>query len=213
MMRRFLLVGAVGLSLLGCGSPADGGADERVGEAEQALKPACARPPTVLGIDIASYQHPGGAGIDWGTVAANRRFVIIKASEGTGYVNQYYADDSTQARANGMIVGAYHFLRYTSSGAAQAQHFLSAIGGNVPPGDVPAMLDVEDVNDSASPEQRTQIMKEWLDTVEAASGRKPMIYSGSWYWGPYMGSPGGYGGVYPMVWAAYNDCPKIPDDF
>jgi hypothetical protein len=41
-----------------------------------------------------------------------------------------------------------------------------------------------------------------------------MIYSGSWYWGPYMGSPPGYAGVYPMVWAAYVDgCPNVPDDF
>lgn len=199
------------VALGGCGAENTG---DDTSETSQALKPACAPPETVLGIDIASYQHPNNAAIDWNAVAANRRFVIIKASEGTGYTNAWYADDSTQARAHGMLVGAYHFLRYTSSGAAQAQNFLASIGGNVPAGDLPAMLDVEDVNDAASPAERTAIMKEWLDTVEAASGRKPMIYSGSWYWGPYMGSPAGYGGVYPMVWAAYTaSCPNIPDDF
>ncbi len=210
-MKTRLTIGLVFLALVGCGP--EPGSDEDLGEYAESLKPACAPGDTVLGIDIASYQHPNGAGIDWNAVAASRRFVIIKASEGTGYTNSWYADDSTQARAHGMLVGAYHFLRYTSSGAAQAQHFLASVGGTVPAGDLPAMLDVEDVNDSASPGQRTQIMKEWLDTVEAATGRKPMIYSGSWYWGPYMGSPGGYGGVYPMVWAAYNSCPSIPDDF
>jgi lysozyme len=196
----------------GCG-PAGPDDSETLGESDEALVAACPPPQTVLGIDIASYQHPGGAGIDWSAVAANRRFVIVKATEGTGYVNPYYADDVKQARAHGMVAGAYHFLRYSSSGAAQAQHFLAHFGG-MKPGDLPPMLDVEDTNDAASPGQRAAIMKEWLDTVEAAVGRKPMIYSGSWYWGPYVGGPSGYGGVYPTAWAAYvSGCPKVPDDF
>jgi GH25 family lysozyme M1 (1,4-beta-N-acetylmuramidase) len=210
--RAWVLLALV--SITGCGSGPDA-TGESVDESEMALKQSCAPQSTVLGIDISAYQHPNGAGIDWAQVSANRRFVVIKASEGTGYTNSWYADDSTQARAHGMIVGAYHFLRYTSSGAAQAQHFLASVGGSVAATDLPPMLDVEDVNDAASPGQRVAIMKEWLDTVEAAIGRKPMIYSGSWYWGPYLGSPGGYGGVYPMVWAAYTggSCPLVPDDF
>jgi GH25 family lysozyme M1 (1,4-beta-N-acetylmuramidase) len=210
--RRALGSCLVVLYLGGC--VAENGRDEDLTETSERLQPACAPAETVLGIDIASYQHPNGAAIDWTAVAASRRFVIIKASEGTGYTNAWYADDSTQARAHGMLVGAYHYLRYTSSGAAQAQNFLASVGGGVPAGDLPAMLDVEDTSDAVSPAERVAIMKDWLDTVEAASGRKPMIYSGSWYWGPYLGSPTGYGGVYPMVWAAYTaSCPKIPDDF
>ncbi len=208
--RRLFVLGFA-LASAACSGGTDG---EDLGEIEQNLKPACPPAETVLGIDIASYQHPGAAAIDWTTVAANRRFVIIKATEDTGYVNPYYADDSQKARAAGMIVGAYHYLGYTTSGAAQAQHFLSAIGGNVVDGDFAPMLDVENSVDSATQSQRVSIMKEWLDTVEQATGRTPMIYSGSWYWGPYLGSPSGYGGVYPMVWAAYvSGCPQIPDDF
>ncbi len=199
------------LGLVAACSGADGG--EQTGQSADELQ-ACPPATTVLGIDIASYQHPNGATIDWTTVAANRRFVIIKASEGTGYTSSYYAGDATGARGAGMIVGAYHFLRYTASGAAQAQHFLSAVGGTIPDGDLPPMLDVEETGDTTSVATRVQIMKEWLDTVEAAIGRKPMIYSGSWYWGPYMGSPAGYGGVYPMAWAAYvSGCPSVPSDF
>ncbi len=188
---------------------------EPLGEVEEAVKSVCPPQDTVLGIDIASYQHPNGAAIDWATVAANRRFVIVKATEGTGYTNKYYADDVAKARAHGMIVGGYHWLHYTTSGAAQAQHFLDAVGGTVAPGDFPPMLDVEEVNDSATAAERVSIMKEWLDTIEAAIGRKPMIYSGIWYWGgSYMKSPLGFGDTYPMVWAAYTQaCPKVPDDF
>ncbi len=204
------LVGLFGLALAGCSAEAVDG--ENVGEVELASKPACEPATTLLGIDIASYQHD--APIDWATVAKSRRFVIVKATEGTGYTNKYWADDVKQARAAGMIAGSYHWLHYSTSGAAQAQHFLDSVGGTVPDGDLPPMLDVEETNDAATKAERVAVMKDWLDTVEKAIGRKPMIYSGSWYWGSYLGSPLGYGGVYPMAWSYYNpDCPTIPDDF
>jgi MYXO-CTERM domain-containing protein len=208
-LAALLALFALTAATAGCGPEGPNG--ERIGDAEEDSKQACEPAKTVLGIDISSYQH--NAPIDWATVAKNRRFVIVKATEGTGYTNKYWADDVKQARAAGMIVGSYHWLHYTSTGAAQAQHFLSATGG-IPDGDLPPMLDVEEPNDSATPAQRVAHMKEWLDTVEQATGRKPMIYSGSWYWDGYLGSPKGYGGVYPIAWANYNPgCPSIPDDF
>src|SRR5262245_53307163 len=112
------------IALAGCSSEALSDS-EQVGEAEQAIE-ACPPAQTLLGIDIASYQH--GAPIDWATVAANRRFVIVKASEGTGYTNDYYQGDVSGARGAGMIAGAYHWLHYSTSGAAQAQHFLQSVG-------------------------------------------------------------------------------------
>jgi lysozyme len=212
-MRRAPIV----LVLLGVvvGAGCLGSPEDDPGVLREPLWSACPPTDVVLGIDIASYQHPSGAAIDWATVAANRRFVIIKATEGTGYTNSYYADDSTQARAHGMIVGAYHFLNFDATGAAQAQHFLSALGGTVPDGDLPPMLDVEDTASGYTAAERVNIMRDWLDTVEAAIGRKPMIYSGAWYWaGSYLGTPTGFND-HPLAWAAYtgSTCPQIPDDF
>jgi GH25 family lysozyme M1 (1,4-beta-N-acetylmuramidase) len=183
------------------------------------LKQACAPANVVLGIDIASYQHPNGAAINWATVAKSRRFVIVKASESDNYTNSYYADDVAKARAAGMIAGAYHYLTYDATGAAQAKHFITSIGGDVPDGDLPPMLDVEDVykTDLANTTiaQRVAIMKDWLDTVETSTGRKPMIYSGAWYWASsaYMGTPTGFSD-HPLVWSDYSgNCPSIPNDF
>jgi len=210
MLRRLPWAVALASFVLGC---SDAPGDDPFAEWQGPLKSACEPSDVVLGIDIASYQHPNGATIDWSSVAASRRFVIVKASESTGYTNPYYTDDATSARASGMIAGAYHYLRYSTSGSAQAAHFLDAVGGNIPDGDLPPMLDVEDTKDSATAAQRVQIMKDWLDTVEQATGRKPMIYSGAWYWGPYLGSPTGFS-EHPLVWAAYtSSCPQIPDDF
>ena len=204
----------VAVVTVGCGSESTTPSGEPIGSVAQEAKEACPPPNPVLGIDIASYQHPNGAAIDWATVAANRRFVIIKASEGSSYTNPYYSEDSQKARAAGMVVGAYHWLNYNSSAVPQADHFIASIGGALPDGDLPPMLDVEEVESSHTPAQRVAYMQGWLDRVEQVTGRKPMIYSGSWYWSGYLGNPTGYAGVYPMVWAAYvSGCPSVPDDF
>lgn len=61
-------------------------------------------------IDISSWQHPGGAGIDWDKVkAAGVAGVIIKATQGVDYVNPYFAGDVAGAHAAGLLVGAYHY--------------------------------------------------------------------------------------------------------
>lgn len=66
--------------------------------------------PEQKGLDVASYQHPGGASINWHEVASDGyKFVFIKATEGTYYVNPYYSSDRKSAEKNGLKVGAYAF--------------------------------------------------------------------------------------------------------
>ena len=53
-------------------------------------------------------------------------------------------------------------------------------------------------------------MGQWLDVVEAATGKKPVIYTGTWFWDPQVGS-NAYGG-YPLweSWYCGSCCPKLP---
>lgn len=203
-LRCWRWLGLLSVVSVGCGVDPN----EPIGEADQSLVSACPPSESVLGIDISSYQHDDGP-IDWATVAKNRAFVIIKATEGTTYKNSYYAADIAAARANGMIAGAYHFLRFNRDGAAQADHFLASIGGTVPRGDLPPMVDVEDIDNNPD----VSILTTWIDRVEQVTGRKPMIYSGNWYWSGYLGNPLGFGD-HPIAWSSYTSaCPTIPDDF
>ncbi|MEU4091989.1 GH25 family lysozyme [Streptomyces sp. NPDC026673] len=59
---------------------------------------------TVKGIDVSSYQTAtfATAGLD---------FVFVKATEGTSYVNPRMTAQAAHARAGGLVVGFYHFLR------------------------------------------------------------------------------------------------------
>src|SRR5512133_2928354 len=201
--RRWLFVMSA-VAPTGCGFDPE----EATADANEWLVSACPPSEAVLGIDISSYQHDEGP-IDWATVAKNRSFVIIKATESTTYKNPYYAADIAAARANGMLAGAYHFLRFNRDGVSQADHFLSSIGGSVLRGDLPPMVDVEDIDNTPD----IAILADWLERVEQVTGRKPMIYSGNWYWGGYLGTPLGFGD-YPIAWSSYTSaCPTIPDDF
>jgi Glycosyl hydrolases family 25 len=71
---------------------------------------------TVKGIDVASYQS---ATYDSDGLA----FVVVKATESTGYVNPLHAAQVAHGRAEGLVVGHYHFVR-PGSISAQAAYFL-----------------------------------------------------------------------------------------
>jgi hypothetical protein len=81
-------------------------------------------------LDISSYQHPTGKPITYAAVAATPVHVIgvvVKATEGTSYVNPYYATDVAGFEGVGIPVIAYHFADFTTA-RAEAAHFLSVAG-------------------------------------------------------------------------------------
>jgi uncharacterized protein (TIGR03382 family) len=178
-----------------------------VSAAEQAIT-ACAGPNTVQGIDVSAYQP----NTNWGQVAgAGKKFAIIKATEGTGYVNSYFARDWAGAKAAGLIRGAYHFFHPGTDPTAQADHFVNTVGA-LGVGDLPMMLDLE-ATDGLGPAAVAASTRTFLNRVQARSGRVPIIYTGYYFWTGSVGNPGGYGG-YPLIMAAYvSGCPLIPNEW
>lgn len=87
----------------------------------------------IYGQDWASYQSstPSTTGLD---------FVFIKATEGTGYTNPKMTAQAAHARAAGLVVGFYHFVR-PGSMKAQAAYFVKQADSRE--GD-PLVLDWED---------------------------------------------------------------------
>ncbi len=72
------------------------------------------RPVTLYGIDVASYQ----AGLNLAEVKAEGfDFVIAKATQGSGYVDPYWASFRDGADANGLILVAYHYVTLDAPGA------------------------------------------------------------------------------------------------
>ena len=82
----------------------------------------------IKGIDI--YNGTGRP--DFAAVkAAGIGYVIHKATEGVNFTDKSFAANITAARAAGLPVGAYHFLRATPIDR-QAHDFLAAINGHGP---------------------------------------------------------------------------------
>jgi uncharacterized protein (TIGR03382 family) len=208
--KRFAALGLVLASLPACAAPI--GSEEHVGEATDALTDVCPGA-SAPGIDIASFQHPGGAGINWGQVATAEKFVIVKATESSDYTNSYYAGDVAGARGAGLLVGSYHFLSPSSrtgvSGAAQAQYFLAHT--SIKSGDLPPMLDVETSSLYGSVLPSVADVTGWLTTVESATGVKPLVYIGYYVIGD-LGTPGALAG-YPIDIPDYSACPNFPDSY
>lgn len=127
----------------------------------------------VRGIDVSHHQ---GA-IDWAAVHADGyAFALIKATEGRDHVDRQFQRNWEAARAAGLLRGAYHFFTFCSPGRAQASHFASIVGEF---GELPPVADVEFVGNCKSWTSLTQIraeLREFLDAIEAASGRRPAIY-------------------------------------
>ena len=82
---------------------------------------------TVRGVDVSSWQHPYGEAIDWEDVAKDGyTFMLVKATQGTGYQNPWLHRDIDDARAAGLLVGAYHFLEVNPEISQQADVFISS---------------------------------------------------------------------------------------
>ncbi|MDE2101837.1 MAG: glycoside hydrolase family 25 protein [Patescibacteria group bacterium] len=131
--------------------------------------------------------------------AAGHRFVFLKATEGTGFIDPYFAADWEAVKAAGLVRGAYHFAHpETNTPEAEAAFFLKAIP-SLEPGDV-LILDIEvesagNFHDWAS---------RWLALVHAESGIRPWLYSyASWLTGHGLAAPDLAG--YPLWLAAYQE--------
>lgn len=127
---------------------------------------------TAYGIDIASWQHPGGAPIDWAEVrAAGKTRVYIKATEGTGYANPYFAADAADAHAAGLEVGAYHFAHPAQPVAAQLAHFRQVCAGVAGDLALPPLLDLE-VTDG----RRWGSVASWAQAWLTGAGADSIVY-------------------------------------
>ena len=136
----------------------------------------------VFGIDVSGWT----ASPDWGAVSNQGvKFVFVKASENTS-VDANFTQHWQGSKSVGMLRGAYHFFHPEANHSAQqANAFIQAIGADQ--GELPPVLDLEQVYVTGSPialpsgAAMLAIIKQWLDPVESAFGRKPMIYASAFF--------------------------------
>jgi lysozyme len=197
--------------------------DSRVTAVEQSVTQCPAS--VIEGLDV----YAGTGTIDWTKVqASGRGFAFIKATQGDYNVQATFAANWTNALAAGVKRSPYHFFDGTVDGVLQANTFLGELqtAGGLQVGDLPALLDIEcptsaveasaqsnceHTGDSGwvDPATLKQRVYDWLDTVQTATGRAPIVYSyPSWFAALQMTDM--KLASYPLFIASYNSCATIP---
>jgi GH25 family lysozyme M1 (1,4-beta-N-acetylmuramidase) len=176
---------------------------------------------TVQGIDVASGQHPNGAAINWTDVAhAGYKFAFIKVTEGSYYVNPYYAGDASGAQSAGMLTAPYAFgIPNYSGGAFQADYALDRASSMADGHSLPLILDIEP--DPYSSEDGTNQcyglnstqMVAWIQSfvTEASrrTGQAPVIYTDKSWWTTCTGDSAAFASD-PLWVASYASSPVLP---
>jgi GH25 family lysozyme M1 (1,4-beta-N-acetylmuramidase) len=181
----------------------NGGGRADAGRPPTSFAPQDVTPPTqpagypVTGIDVASWNHPNNAPIDWAGVAASGyRFAYVKATENTDYTNPFFADDLRQAKANGLFAGAYVFARPDQPDpAAQADYFYQNMGWAHDGQTLPPFVDIEwpwftgydDCYNLTQP-QMSAWLHTFLDRLRSHIGRAPLIYTAATWWNECLGT-------------------------
>lgn len=119
----------------------------------------------ISGFDVSHHQGQ----IDWNAAArSGREFVVLKVSEGVGYVDPLFAANRDGAAAAGLVVVLYHFAR-AGDPIAEANYFCSRVGALRAGESV--VLDWE-----VTTGDPVAWGKAFLDRVQASLGVKGLIY-------------------------------------
>jgi GH25 family lysozyme M1 (1,4-beta-N-acetylmuramidase) len=168
-------------------------------------------------VDISSYQ----TNINWQKVkAAGISVAMMKATEGTSFVDSSYAKNRAAANKLGIKVGEYDFARPGTSGGgvdanarAEARHFLQ--NAHLKSGDLLPELDLEANDNHLSKSQMAEWVKVWSQTVAddpamKARGDKPFVYTTGSFWDSNVGTSNGPANFHLWVanWGVKS--PKLP---
>jgi lysozyme len=138
-----------------------------------------------IGIDVSEYQGP----ISWREVDSlehqyGLHFVFIRASVGNDRVDKRFDENWLGAKDSKLIRGAYHYYRPNENSLEQAALFIKTV--TLHKGDLPPVLDIEQLPKEQSLSQLKIGLKRWLVAIENHYQVKPIIYTGEKYYDDFL---------------------------
>lgn len=138
-----------------------------------------------FGIDVSHYQGK----INWNQVHKVQdsfpiSFVFVRATAGSVKVDRKFKTNWFKAKQKGFIRGAYHYYRPNENSILQANNFINNV--SIQKGDLPPVLDIEDMPRIQSMENLKIGLRKWLHKVEKHYGMKPIIYSGESFFNEHL---------------------------
>ncbi len=138
-----------------------------------------------IGIDVSEYQGE----IDWTHIDTLENqyplhFVFIRATVGNDRLDKQFQENWIGARKNRLIRGAYHYYRPNENSLEQAELFIKTV--SLQKGDLPPVLDIEQLPKNQSVKRLKVGLKRWLTKVEAHYKMRPIIYTGEKYYDDFL---------------------------
>lgn len=137
------------------------------------------------GIDVSHYQEV----IDWPRVkTAGVRFAIIKASEGTGYVDEMFEENFRGALDAGIVPGTYHFFLPSLDPVKQVEHYLAVlkdvVGGHAC---LPPCMDLETAGITRA--AMNTVVRAFMEELSRREGRNALLYTSPGFWSGSLPAP------------------------
>src|SRR6266404_3013407 len=156
--------------------------------------------PPVMSDVVIDLYHGDKVNVNFSSVKSTGiDAVILKATQGIGFVDPAFAPRLADARTAGLLVGAYHFMDATSP-CEQMANFLSAVGDT---GDILLVVDFE-VYENSQPTASQAAAA--VMTVKSVTGRLPVLYTGRYV----LSSPNPMLSQCPLWIAEYGSRPVCP---
>lgn len=124
------------------------------------------------GLDVSSYQPS----VDWPTVARyGRSFAVVKATEGTDYLNPQFVNQLHGAQAAGLAIACYHFFAWGDP-TEEAAYFVAKVREQTVLTGVPLAVDFERGGYTVPPDASARF-NGVLGAVGDLTGYPPLWYS------------------------------------
>jgi lysozyme len=138
-----------------------------------------------FGIDVSQYQGE----INWQEIDSidhkfPLHFVFIRATAGQDKVDSKFTTNWKATNRHHLVRGAYHYYRPNENSVEQANNFIKTV--QLEKGDLPPILDIEQMPKNQSIANLKIGLKRWLTLVEAHYKIKPIIYSGERYYTDFL---------------------------
>ncbi|HEX8563091.1 MAG TPA: GH25 family lysozyme [Flavobacterium sp.] len=137
-----------------------------------------------VGFDVSEYQGI----IDWPQADSIDvypfEYVFIRATAGKDRTDARFKQNWTSAGKQKLLRGAYHYYRPNENSIEQAQHFINTVA--LKDGDLPPVLDIEQLPETQSVDSLKVGLRRWLNKVENHYKVKPIIYSGEKYYDDFL---------------------------
>jgi lysozyme len=128
------------------------------------------------GIDVSHWQ----GNIQWDKVIKDGiDFAILKATESDNYTDPTFYEHAKNAKKAGLLVGAYHFARFSSVEKAikEANYFIKVIKAASINFEMPLVLDLESNDSKLSRKILTECMDVFIERVRKGTGKEVMLYT------------------------------------